>query len=399
MMALSQALQALAIDAMLPGLGVIARDLGASDPNQRQLIIGVFMIGIGIGSLVPGTLADRYGRRPVFLSCLFAYVVLAFACALVTRFDVLIGLRFAQALASGGLSVLPAAIIRDRLDGDRMARLLSLITMVFLVVPMVAPSLGQVVLVFAGWRWIFGMMGLLGAGIGVWVFARLPETLDPAFRQPILPRTIVVNMAGALTSRAAIGYVLGASLIQGIIWGYIQCSQQLVAEHLGAGDAFPVLFGAMALCMAATNFTNSRIVERFGGRRVSHFALFAFLAVGAAMVALAYRPNQSLWQFILPMTAGMCLMGFIGSNCASIALQPFAKTAGAASSAQACVRTVTASLLGAMIGQAYDGTARPLSLAMLAGGVLSILLVLFSERGRLFRRLTPPGSPRPVAAP
>lgn len=398
MMAFAQALQALAIDAMLPALGVIARDLGASDPNQRQLIVGVFLIGAGIGALIPGTLADRYGRRPVFLFCLFSYVVLALACALVTGFEALIGLRFAQAVTSGGLAVLPAAVIRDRFEGDRMARLQSLIAMIFLVIPMLAPSLGQAVLLVAGWRWIFGLMALLGAGVAVWVWLRLPETLDPANRQPVRPRVIAVNMVAALTTRASIGYVLGSSLILGALWGYIQSSQQLVAEHFGAGEAFPLVFGGMALFMAGANFANSRIVERFGARRVSHTALLTYLLVGGMMVWMAHRPSQSLWQFVPLMTAAMCLMGFVGANFQSIALQPFARTAGAASSAQAFVRMVTASLIGAAVGQAYDGTSRPLALAILCAAVISLAAVLFSERGRLFRRIHPTSTPRPLPA-
>ncbi|MET0180606.1 MAG: multidrug effflux MFS transporter [Novosphingobium sp.] len=396
MMAFAQALQALAIDAMLPALGVIARDLGAGDPNDRQLVVGVFLIGAGIGSLLPGTLADRYGRRPVFLFCLVAYVVLALACALVTRFDTLVALRFVQAVASGGLAVLPAAIIRDRFEGDRMARLQSLIAMIFLVVPMLAPSLGQAVLLIAGWRWIFGVMGALGVIVTVWVWIRLPETLNPAFRQPIRPRVIGANMVAALTTRESIGYVLGTSLILSALWGYIQSSQQLVAEHYGAGESFPLVFGGMALFMAAANFTNSRIVERFGARRVSHTAMLVYVVIAGLMVAVSRQSEPVLWQFVVVMTAAMCVMGFVGANFGSIALQPFARSAGAASSAQAFVRMVMASLIGAAVGQAYDGTARPLAMAMVGAALLSVAAVLYSERGRLFRRVLPPGTPRTI---
>ncbi|MDP3674565.1 MAG: multidrug effflux MFS transporter [Novosphingobium sp.] len=399
LLAFTQALQALAIDAMLPGIGTIASDLNASDPNQRQWIVGVFLIGCGVGALVPGTLADRFGRRPIILASLACYVVMAAACAMVTDFETLLAFRFIQAVGSGGLAVLPSAIIRDRFEGDKMARLLSLIGVIFMIVPMIAPTLGQGVLAVAGWRWIFWLTAFLGIVMTIWIWFRLPETQHPEFRQKIDLATIGRNMATTLTTRASIGYVFGSALILGAMWGYIQSSQQLIAEHFGAGESFPLFFGGMALCMAAANFGNSRIVERFGARRVSHAAVFAFIVIAALQLYLALRPNQTLWQFVPVMTANMCLMGFIGANFASIAIQPFERIAGSASSVQAFLRMVTASLLGAAIGQSYDGSATPFAASLLAAGIGCLGLILFSERGQLFRRIYPRGAVRPVVAP
>ena len=390
MMALLQALQALAIDAMLPALGVLAADLGAAQPNDRQLVIGVFLLGAGLGALIPGSLADRYGRRPVVLATLFLYIVTGIGCALARDFEMLIALRFLQGLSTGGLAVLPPAIIRDRLEGDKMARLQSLVAVVFMIVPMVAPTLGLAVLLVADWRWIFGLISALGAVMMVWAWKRLPETLRPEFRQSIRPRAIAVNMGRVLTTRAAIGYVVGSAMMMSAMWGFLNSSQQLIAEHFGAGNAFPFVFGVLALAMSLANFGNSRIVERFGARRVSHAALLAFIAISIMQVAVAFGPGQTLWQFALLMGLNMCLMGFIGANFTSIALQPFAEIAGAAASVQTFLRIVVAATLGALIGQAYDGSARPLALALLTAGSVTLLAVLFSENGRLFRRLNPP---------
>ncbi len=390
MMALLQALQALAIDAMLPALGVLAADLGAAQPNHRQLVIGVFLLGAGLGALIPGSLADRYGRRPVVLTTLFLYIVTGIGCALASDFEMLIAMRLLQGLSTGGLAVLPPAIIRDRLEGDKMARLQSLVAVVFMIVPMVAPTLGLAVLLVADWRWIFGLISGLGAVMMVWAWKRLPETLHPEFRQSIRPRTIAVNMGRVLTTRAAIGYVIGSALMMSAMWGFLNSSQQLIAEHFGAGNAFPFVFGGLALAMSLANFGNSRIVERFGARRVSQAALLAYIAIGTMQVAVASSPGQTLWQFALLMGSNMCLMGFIGANFTSIALQPFAEIAGAAASVQTFLRMLLASALGGLIGQAYDGSARPLALAVLTTGSVTLLAVLFSERGHLFRRLNPP---------
>ena len=397
MLALVQALHAMAIDAMLPALGDIARELDVSDPNRRQLVVGIFLFGLGLGSLVPGSLADRFGRRRVLLCCIGGFVLLAVACTVVTDFTTLVAIRGIQGLLSAGLSVIPNAIIRDRFEGDRMARLQSLIGVIFLTVPMIAPSLGQAILLFAGWRWIFALIAAQGVIIGLWALFRLPETLHPEYRQAIDPRTIARNMGAALTNRPSIGYVLGIGCTMGVGWGYIQSSQQLIAEHFGAGTAYPLFFGAMALSMAVANLTNSRIVERFGARRVSHTALLVYLALSAAQVWLAHSPYETLWTFSTLVTLNLMLAGFIGSNFGSIALQPFARTAGAASSVQSFTRILLASIFGAIIGQAYDNSARPLAIAFLLAGITALALVLFSERGKLFRRLNPPGAPRPVA--
>lgn len=399
MLALLQALHAFAVDAMLPALGLISDELNVTDPNKRQLVIGMFLLGLGLGSLIPGSLADRFGRKTILLCCVTGYVMLSLASALVTDIDVLIAMRFVLGIVSSGLSVLPQAIIRDRFEGDRMARLQSMIAMIFLVVPMLAPSIGQGIMLAFGWRWIFGAMGLVGLGMMAWAWKRLPETLHPEYRQTIQPITIARNMGQAVMTRSSIGYVLGSAAMLGVGWGYIQSSQQLVAEHFGAGTLFPIIFGGMALAMATSNFLNSRIVERFGARRVSHTALLTYIVIALIQFTLAKSGHQTLWQFVVVQTFSMMLMGFVGANFGSIALQPFARIAGAASSVQAFIRMVLASLIGWAVGQSYDQTALPYSQALVISGLACLALVLFSEKGRLFRRLNPPGAARPVSAP
>jgi len=397
MLALTQAFQALAIDSVLPGLGELSRDLKAADPNQGQLVVGLFLIGIGLGALLPGPLADRFGRKPVLLTSVLASSAITLVCMLIQTIDQMLVLRFLGGLIYAGLAVVPPAIIRDRFEGDRMASLQSMIGVIFLVVPMVAPSVGQLILLFVGWRWIFGFIALLGLAMTLWIALRLPETLDPSNRQRIDPRSIGRNIREIMTTRASFGYVLGGMVSVGVLWGYIQSSQQLVGDHFGAGRAFPLFFGGMALAMAVANLTNSRIVERFGARRVAHTALFVYIALALIQYHLAHRGAETLWQFVPMMTLTMMCMGFTGANFAAIALQPFARMAGAASSVQTFVRSSLGGLIAAFIGQAYDGSARPFSSALVVGGVMILLLILWSENGRLFRRLHPRGTQPPIA--
>lgn len=397
MMALIMSLGAFGIDAMLPALGAMAADLGASG-NDRQLIIAAYLLGSGFGALLPGAFADRFGRRPVLAFAIMFYFVMSIACSLVTDFDTLVLMRAIQGFGSAGLSVLPATIVRDRVGGDRMAKIMSLIMMTFMVVPLVAPAIGQAILAFAGWRVIFDAMAVASAVVGLWIWWRLPESLAPENRQTMEIRSIGINMIRGVSDRSALGYVIGSALVFGALFGFLNSSQQLIGETFGAGEDFALVFAAMVSGLVVANFTNSRIVEKFGARRVSHTALLAIIFVSGLQVLSASQADQSLWQFMPLMAINLALLGFIGANFGSISLQPFSQIAGAASSGQTFLRMVTGALLGGAIGQAFDGTALPIAISLLVCGVLALGFVLWSENGKLFRRLSPPGT-RPTALP
>jgi DHA1 family bicyclomycin/chloramphenicol resistance-like MFS transporter len=383
MMALLMALNAFGIDAILPALDALAADLGVSG-NDRQFVIGVYLLTAGIGALAPGALADRFGRRPILLGSIAVYIVLSIASAMAPTYDALIAVRAAQGFFAAGIVALPPAIIRDRVGGDKMAKMMSLIFVIFLMVPAVAPTIGKGILQLGNWRAIFGFMAVLGVAVGAWVHFRLPESLSEENRQPIHLGTIAANMTRALSTPSVAGYVLGSALVFSALFGFIISSQQLITQTFDAGDIFTMVFAICAGSMAFASWSNARIVERFGARRVSHTALFAFIVVSAVQVMFAFQPDESLWQFVPLMAINMALLGFIGSNFGAIAMNPFFAIAGAASSAHGFVRMTMAALLGGVIGYAFDGTARPLALALLASGLACLVLVLWSEKGKLF---------------
>ena len=393
LIALLMSLNALCIDGMLPALDDIARELGAEAGNQRQLIVGVYLLANGLGCLLPGSFADRFGRKPVILFALGAYALFSLIVAMVDSFPLLLMARGFQGLFCAGLMVAPMAIVRDQFEGDRMARTMSSVSAVFITVPVIAPSLGQAVLLFAGWRWIFVGLACLAGLAALWTWLRLPETLHRDYRQHIDVAAIVGNMKIALFNRISIGYVLGAALLMGAVFGYVNSAQQLIGEHFRAGRMFPVVFGGTAAMMAVSNIVNARIVERFGARRVSHTGVIVFVFVSAAQVWASIAHDGELAWFLPLMATNLALLGFLGANFSSIAMQPFAKIAGAASSVQTFFRMFGAALVGIVIGQAYDGTARPFAFALLIGSSAALVLVLYSERGQLFRRLNAPGGP------
>ena len=393
LLALLMSLNALSIDAMVPALDEMGRALGADSGNRRQLVVAVYSITLGMGALWPGALADRFGRRPVLLASLAVAALLSLVTALLDDFDSLLVARAVAGLVGAGFMVVPNAIVRDLYDGDRMARLMSVISAVFILVPVIAPGLGQAILWVAGWRWIFAVLSTMALVLGLWAFWRLPETLDPGHRQPIRLAVIARNMGRAVANRTSIGYVLGTSLLVGGVFGYINSAQQLFQSHFGVGEEFALVFGATAAMMGVASLVNSRIVMRFGARRVSHTGVLLFILVSAVQVwSSTVHPGNLAW-FLPLMSVNLALLGFLGSNFGSIAMQPFAQIAGAASSIQTFIRMFGAALVGMGIGQAFDGSALPLAWSLLLTSVAALGLVLLSERGRLFRRINPPGTP------
>lgn len=386
MMASLMALNALAIDTMLPALPDIGAALGVDNANDRQFVISSYLIGVGIGSLFFGPLSDRFGRKPVLRGSLTFYAVFALVCAAAPSFDLLLAMRFSQGLAAGGLGVLVVSIIRDRFAGDGMARLMSLIFLIFLSVPVIAPTVGQLILYVSGWRTIFYLFAAMAGAVALWVTVRLPETLDPQNVIPIRPREIVTTWRQVIFNRTGLFYIVAAGTVMGALFGFLNSAQQVFADTFGAADIFPYAFAAVAGSMAVTNWSNSRIVERFGARRVSHCALFAFIALSLAQIGAALVPGEPMLLFLLLVALNMSMVGFLGSNFGSIAMEPFGRMAGAASSFQGFVRTVLAALIGAGIGQQFDGTTLPMAVGFLSCGLTALVLILTAEKGKLFRR-------------
>ncbi|WP_428632021.1 multidrug effflux MFS transporter [Sphingopyxis sp.] len=393
MMAMVMALNALAIDAMLPALPAIGDALGVHVANNRQYVISTYLLGTALGSLVYGPLADRFGRKGVLVPALVAYTVFSIGCGLATSFPMLLALRFGHGMVSAALGVIVVAVIRDLFSGDAMAKRLSLIFLVFMIVPIIAPTIGAGVAAIAGWRWIFLVLAVMGVVMILWL-RRLPETLDPADVRPLDWRTMVGGWATVTRHRRAAGYMIASGMMQGALFGYLNSSEQIIAEVFGAQTLFPLIFACVAIGIAIANFSNAAIVERFGARRVSQAAVFAFMATSILQIVAALSGVETLWMFTALMMVNVGLVGFIGSNFGSIAMEDFGHMAGVASSYQSFAKTLLAATVGATIGQQYDGSTLPLAYAFLISAVVGLALVFWAERGKLFTRPgTAPKSP------
>ena len=385
MMAMVMALNALAIDSMLPALPAIADGLGVAVANDRQYVISTYLFGIGAGSLLYGPLSDRFGRKGVLVPAPFAYVAFSIGCGLATSFPMLLALRFGHGMISAALGVIVVAVIRDLFSGDAMAKRLSMIFLVFMIVPAIAPTMGAGVAAVAGWRSIFIVLAVMGVVMIMWL-RRLPETLHPEDVRPLDLRTMIAGWATVTRHRRAAGYMIASGMMQGALYGYLNSSEQIIADIFHARSWFPLVFACVALGIATANFSNAAIVERFGARRVSQAATFAFMATSIIQIAVALSGAETLWMFTVLMMVNVGLIGFIGSNFGSIAMEDFGHMAGVASSYQSFAKTLLAAAVGALIGQQYNGTTLPLAYAFLISGAVGLVLVFWAERGKLFTR-------------
>ena len=375
---------AFAIDSMLPALPNIGVSLGVSEENQRQFVISAFLLGFGIAQLFVGTLSDRYGRRNLILMSLAAFAVTSLAAALVTSFDALLIARVAQGVACAGARVIVTSIVRDRYEGRAMAQVMSLSSMIFMAAPILAPTMGQLVLMVGPWRWIFGVLSLIGVMLWIWVLYRLPETLAREDRIPIEVATIKSSAKTVIFDRMSLGYSLAMSLIAVGLFGFLLTVQQIFDHMFNRADFLPAGFAIMAAGMAAASLLNASIVKRYGMRLIGHAALFFFTIVAGIHWIVALSGHETMVTFIgLQM---LMMMGFalVMGNFGAMAMENMGKVAGVASSLQGSLTNLVGVVLGTVIGQAFNGTTVPLYAGFFVCGIVALVIVFFTEGGRFF---------------
>ena len=391
LIAMMMALNALAIDAMLPALPAIGEALGVVSENSRQWVITAYLLGFGITQIIYGPLADRYGRKPVLMVGLGLYVVFSVLAAFSTSFELLIAARVGTGIGAAALRVLAVSIVRDRYSGRAMARVMSLSFLVFLGVPILAPALGQLVLTIAPWPWVFGVLAVGGAAFALWAAIRLPETLHPEDRMPVQVDRIASAFREALTSRRSMGYTLAMTAVSGALFGFINSSQQIFFDVFHEPGLFTLVFGAVAGGIAVASLLNARLVERLGSRLISHSALLGFIVMSTIHAAVALSGHETIWTFAVLQALTMFCFGLIAGNFGAMAMEPMGHIAGTASSAQGFISTTGGAALGFLIGQQFNGSAMPMTTGFVLLGLTALACVLFAERGRLFRaRNLPP---------
>ncbi|SOE08549.1 DHA1 family bicyclomycin/chloramphenicol resistance-like MFS transporter [Hoeflea halophila] len=383
------ALNALAIDIMLPAFPNIQGDLGIADGNSVQYILLSYIIGFGGAQLFFGPVSDRFGRRAPLFFGIALYAICAISGALAPSFEFLLIARFLQGVGAAATRVIAISVVRDTHSGRAMAATMSLVMMVFMVVPVFAPMIGQVIILGGDWHLIFVFMALVSLAVGLWAMLRLPETLDNENRRPLTTKSIREAFAIVLTNRIALFYTLATSFYFGSLFAFLNVAQPIYVDLYGLGTYFPVAFAAVAVVMAGSSFVNSRLVGRFGQRRLSHGALIAYFTLALVLAGLTAMGPIPFWLFFGISMLMMPLFGFVGSNFNSIAMEPLGAIAGTASSTLGFAQTVGGGVVGAVIGQTFDGTVFPLAAGYAIVSAISLIMVLIAEKGRLFGIGTP----------
>jgi MFS transporter, DHA1 family, multidrug resistance protein len=387
------ALNALAIDIMLPGLQQIGASLGVTDENHRQFIIPAYFLGMAAGLLFYGPASDRFGRRPPLFFGLAIYILAAASAAFAPTFESILVLRFIQGIGAASTRVIAVSIVRDRFGGRAMAEVMSLIFMVFMVIPIIAPNIGQIVLLFGNWHEIFLVMAGIAVLVAAWTYVRMPESQHPEDRREINIGSVFRGFGIVLSNRMSLWYTLASTILFGALFGFINSAQQVYDGIYGLGVWFPVVFAAIGAMMAVSSFLNSRLVGKLGMRRLSHAALLGFTAVSAVWFVLSLVGPVPFWLFLLLFALAMFQFGWIGSNFNAISMEPLGHIAGTAASVQGFIQTLGGAIIGVMIGQSFNGTVTPLAAGFCGVGLAGLVCVLIAERGKLLQVHSQPPKP------
>ena len=382
------ALTALTVDVMLPALPQIGNSLGVANGNDRQLVVSIYLGGFAMGQFIFGPLSDRFGRKPPLLFGLALYICGTVLAASSSSFAGLLAARVLQGMGAAAPRVISLAIVRDRFEGREMSRVMSFVTMVFIVVPILAPGVGEGILQVSGWRSIFVFMLIVALGSALWVALRLPETRRAEDRLPLSAGAIWHAVKLVTVTRQTIGYVIAMGFVFGLLISYVMSSEQIFVEVYGLGAQFPIAFGSIAAFMIAASLLNAWAVRKMGMRGISHRALFGALAACAVMALLGYPEKPPLLVFCAFMAAVFFCFGVMMPNFNALAMEPMAHVAGTASSVAGFYSTAAGAILGTLIGRSFEGGVRPLCIGITLLFIATLGAVAVTERFKLMQAKT-----------
>lgn len=385
LLSMMMALTAIAIDMMLPAFDQIRASYGlAVDSTRVAQIVTVFFIGMALAQYFYGPLADRFGRKPVLYAGFAIYALGALGSLLAPSLNLVLVSRFIWGVGAAAPRVVSVSIVRDYYSGDRMARAMSYIMAVFVMVPILAPSIGAALIKVFPWQSTFAFCLVFVAVIAAWATV-LPETLAPQDRRPIEPRAIWAATLEVLSNRITMGYTLAMTAIFSVFTSYLASSERIFGDFYGRPDEFPFIFGGIAAVMGVAMVTNAQIVERVGTRRLVHMMLVGYVAASAILAAVAAVAGGHLpfWPFVLGLAVVIVFHSLLVPNLNAIAMLPMGHIAGTASAVIGTISLAIGAFLGSMIDRTYTDSAMPLLIAFLGFGVLALAVVLWAERGRL----------------
>lgn len=384
LMALMIALVALSIDTMLPALPQIGQELGVQRENDSQLIISWLFIGMAVGQIFYGPLSDSIGRKPAINAGLGLFIIGCLMSLFAQDFQFMLAGRLLQGIGLAGPRSVAVALVRDRFEGDAMARVMSFIMAVFILVPIIAPALGQAIILVAHWRLIFALFLLLAIIMLLWFGIRQPETLLPSQRLPFSLREIARGFREVCTTRIAFGYTMVAGLVSGAFIGYLNSAQQIFQDQYGVGTQFPLYFGLLAVGNGVASYFNARFVMRYGMKRLSYWAMLALTGLSLAFLAITYAlaGHPPLWMLMTYLIVTFFAIGILFGNLNSLAMQPLGHIAGIGAAVVGSLSTFLSVQLGTMIGLAYNGTILPLVGGFAILSVISIVIMHWTHQSK-----------------
>jgi DHA1 family bicyclomycin/chloramphenicol resistance-like MFS transporter len=395
LMATLTALVALSIDMVLPALPAIGASLGVERANDNQLILSLLFLGFGLGQLVYGPLSDAVGRKPAaFVG--FALFMVGCVLALMARtFPLILLGRFLQGAGVAGPRTITLALVRDKFEGREMARVMSLIMGVFILVPIVAPALGQLVLGMSGWRAIFGVYLAMGLVASVWFALRQEETLADAQRIPLSLRRMAGAARSVLATRSSVGYTVAAGCVFGAFLGYLTSAQQILQQEYALGTQFPLYFAMLAIAIGGASFANASLVIRYGMRTLSTWSLRGICATSLVFTVVAGigSGHPPLWALMTYLMVTFFGIGLLFGNLNALAMQPLGHIAGTGAAVVGATSMLISLALGTWIGQSYNGTVLPLVVGFAVLSACSIVAAWWADVG------SPGREPVQVAGP
>ena len=382
LIALIISLVALSIDAMLPALPQIAADLTVAQINDSQYVISIFFAGMALGQMLFGPMSDSIGRKRSIMAGFAVFAVGCVMSMMATDFESMLVGRFLQGLGASGPRIVSIALVRDQYKGREMARVMSFVMTVFILVPVFAPALGQLILVFADWRFIFGFFLLLTLLTSIWFWRRQPETLKPEIRIAFSFSRVASDTLSILRIRTAIGYTITMGFVFGAFIGYLSSSQQIFQVLYELHNMFPLYFGILACSIGCASLVNARLVMRYGMRRLSGIALqvICYLSIPFFMLILFYDGHPQLAILMAYLLIVFFFFGILFGNLNALAMEPLGHIAGLGSAVVGSLSTFISVAFGVVVANAYDQTIYPLVLGFALLSAAGLMTMRWTER-------------------
>jgi len=388
LMASLMSIVALTIDALLPALPIIGEYLNVDSALDNPKLITSIFLGLGFGQLLLGPLSDSLGRKPIVYTGFIIFFIASIICITTKSFEIMLLGRVLQGIGLAAPRTMAIAMVRDSYSGDYMAKILSIVVMVFILVPVVAPTLGQFIMNHYHWKSIFVFTLVFGVLVMFWFWLRQPETLKEKYKIPYRISNYKSGTFKFLRIKPAVIYTLLSGFITGSFLVYLSTSQRIFEKQYDMAEEFPLIFASLAISVGLATFMNSQLVVRFGMKRIVHVAMVSFILISLVFIILFNSgSNPSIEVLITFFVLQFFTIGFLFGNLRALAMQPIGHIAGIGSALNGFISTVMAVPIANYIGTFVKGSVTPLFVGFLVCGLISLGLFYYNSEKKIFKTI------------